>query len=68
MGWIIFAVIVIPVLAVFVWMLLDDSFVYIDPGQQGCPRSPQPVHLPAWHEPRRMVPASQSWPGATQRS
>ena len=35
MGWIIFGVIVIPVLAVFVWMLLDDSFVYIDPGQQG---------------------------------
>ena len=35
MEWIIFAAIAIPILGVIAWVVLDDSFVRIEPGQLG---------------------------------
>jgi hypothetical protein len=35
MGWIIFLAIAVPLLAVVAWVVFDDSFVRIEPGQLG---------------------------------
>ena len=35
MAWIIFLVVAVPVVAVLVWMIIDEAFVRVDPGQLG---------------------------------
>lgn len=35
MGWVVFLAIAIPLIAVVVWAVLDDSFVQVEPGQLG---------------------------------
>ena len=34
-GWIVFLLVAVPVLAVVLWMLLDESIVKIEPGELG---------------------------------